>query len=90
MIADHVREIEYLRARVAALLAEKPPKRSRAKMIGLRLNRMIQLQLKRENKIVKRLHDTKQHQASRCRPNPILGASPPGEGGGGSPDARSV
>lgn len=54
---DHLQEIEYLRTKIVGLLAENPPRRSRAKELGMRLNRLIQLQLKREMKIHRRLHE---------------------------------
>ena len=52
---DHRAEIERMRAQVAALLNEKPPRRKRAREIGQKLNRLIQLQLKREGRIIKKL-----------------------------------
>lgn len=54
---DHRAEIERMRAQIASLLNENPPRRQRAKEIGFKLNRLIQLQLKRENKIVKKLNE---------------------------------
>lgn len=85
---DYRNKIEYLRGKMVDHLAHKPPRRQRAKEVWMNLNYYVWLQLKSENKLQKNLHE--KHQASRCRPNPILGASPPGEGGGGSPDARSA
>lgn len=58
---DHRREIEHLRGQIAGLLSENPPRRQRAKEIGFRLNRLIQLQLKRENKIVRKLNERRSH-----------------------------
>jgi hypothetical protein len=54
---DHRAEIERMRAQIAGLLAEKPPRRKRADEISYKLNRLIQLQLKREGKILRKLHE---------------------------------
>lgn len=61
MIADHSEEIQTLRGQIARLLAEKPPRRQRAKEIGQRLNALVCLQLRRENKIARRLVERMEH-----------------------------
>ena len=58
---DHRAEIERMRAQIAALLKETPPRRKRADEISYRLNRLIQLQLKREGKITRKLHERREH-----------------------------
>lgn len=54
---DHRAEIERMRLQIASLLKETPPRRKRAEEISYKLNRLIQLQLKREGKIIRKLHD---------------------------------
>lgn len=85
---DYRNKIEYLRGKMVDHLAHKPPRRQRAKEVGMKLNYYVWLQLKSENKLQKNLHE--KHQASRCRSNHPLVGSPPTVCDGGSPDARSV
>ena len=60
---DHRAEIERMRAQVWALLNEKPPRRQRASEIGQKLNRLIHLQLKREGKILRKMHERRDQHA---------------------------
>ena len=83
MIANHTREIEYLRNKIAGLLHETPPKRKLATKYGTRLNRLIQLQLKRETII-----ERKQHEASRCHTSSPRVSLPSTDGG--SPHSETM
>lgn len=54
-------EIEKLRLRIAGLLNQEPPRRSEAKRLGVTLGLLMLNQLKRENKIVKKLNERREH-----------------------------